>query len=101
MSRSNMRKVKIEEFGKANGTHYQGSVMTSLSNLKRLFGDPSYHYQDIASKTRNEYILESDEGVIATVYDFKEYRAYDDNEIIEFHIGGRSKFAVALIRDIL
>jgi len=93
-----MRKLKLDEFNKTSGTSYQGSVMTSLTSLKNILGAPSVTYADIDSKTRNEYLIEFDDGLVATIYDYKEYRAYDDDEIIEFHIGGFDKRAVNEVR---
>ena len=72
-----MRKLKLNEFNKTSGTSYQGSIMTSLSNLKNIFEAPSVTYADIDSKTRNEYLIEFDDGLVATIYDYKEYRAYE------------------------
>ena len=96
-----MRKLKLNEFSKASGTSYQGSIMTSLSKLKSLLGEASEHYQDLDSKTRNEYLIEFDDGLVATIYDYKEYRAYDDDEILEFHIGGFNNLAVSRLQNIL
>ena len=33
----------------------------------------------------------TNDGDVFTVYDWKEYKALDEHEIIEFHIGGHSK----------
>jgi len=96
-----MRKLKLDEFNKTSGTSYQGSVMTSLSNLKNIFEAPSVTYADIDSKTRNEYLIEFDDGLVATIYDYKEYRAYDDDEILEFHIGGFNALTVSRIQNLL
>ena len=96
-----MRKLKLDEFNKTSGTSYQGSVMTSLTSLKNILGAPSVTYADIDSKTRNEYLIEFDDGLVATIYDYKEYRAYDDDEIIEFHIGGFNALPVTRIQILL
>lgn len=79
------------------GTSYQGSIMTSLEHLKNVFGTVHYHDSDTDSKTRNEYLIEFDNGTVATIYDYKEYRAYHDDEILEFHVGGFSKAALSLV----
>jgi hypothetical protein len=34
--------------------------------------------------------METEDGEVFTVYDWKEYRQLDENEDIEWHIGGRS-----------
>lgn len=47
-------------------------------------------YQNINDKVQNEWICETENGDVFTIYDWKEYRAYGDDEIIEWHIGGSS-----------
>jgi hypothetical protein len=34
--------------------------------------------------------METEDGTIFTVYDWKEYRRLGENEMIEWHIGGHS-----------
>jgi hypothetical protein len=34
--------------------------------------------------------METEDGTIFTVYDWKEYRPLEENEMIEWHVGGRS-----------
>ena len=37
--------------------------------------------------------METSEGDVFTVYDWKEYRSLNENELIEWHIGGANKYA--------
>jgi hypothetical protein len=38
-----------------------------------------------------DWTMETDDGTIFTVYDWKEYRALQEGEIIEWHVGGKSR----------
>jgi hypothetical protein len=40
--------------------------------------------------------METEEGEVFTVYDWKEGRVLDEDELIEWHIGGHSSFATDL-----
>jgi len=80
----------------ANGTHYQGTLRASVSDLYTVFGDPSYR-GDSDDKTQYEWVLRFD-NVVATIYDYKEYSEIDTADVLEFHIGGFDKRAVNEVR---
>jgi hypothetical protein len=91
-----VQQVKTTDlFSVASGTHLQGYVNTTYDNLVALFGNSL----GSGDKTTQEWILEFDDGTVATIYDWKEYDTpmgrYD------WHIGGTSKQAVALVNDAL
>lgn len=96
MIRVNHRETNI------NGTHLQDYMpgMATTNNISEILGEPVRgDYQD---KVTREWCLEDTEsGVVATIYDWKEYREYDDNVAVEWHIGGNDKRAVDLVRDVL
>lgn len=74
-----------------SGTSFYGTIVkSSISKLTAILGKPQYMYSDIEDKTQNEWVLEHKDTII-TLYDWKEYRNYTKNEIIEFHIGGNSQ----------
>lgn len=63
----------------------------SKAHLTEAIGEPEWTeraYQDIKDKVQNEWICETEDGDVFTIYDWKEYRVYGDDEIIEWHIGG-------------
>ena len=43
--------------------------------------------------------MENEKGEVFTVYDWKEYRVLDENELIEWHIGGHSSLSTGLAVD--
>ena len=49
-------------------------------------GEPDYR-EEPYGKTTREWDLELEDGTPFTIYDWKEYREYDDDEVINWHIG--------------
>ena len=72
----------------ASGTSFHDTVITTTVNeLIRVLGDPSYEMGD---KSNFEWVCETIDGDIVTIYDWKEYRSIGEDEEIEFHLGGRN-----------
>ena len=46
----------------------------------------------IAEVTQNEWEMTTEDGTTFTIYDYKEFRSYDDYEKIEWHIGTENRF---------
>ena len=76
----------------ANGTSFHDTVINcSVSTLRKVLGEPAYDGNDGEDKVNFEWIMETDKGEVFTVYDWKEYRSLNENEMIEWHIGGHDK----------
>ena len=76
----------------ANGTSFHDVVITTTINeLTRVLGEPSYYGDSIEDKVNVEWICELENENVVTIYDWKEYRSIGKDETIEFHIGGMSK----------
>ena len=77
-----------------SGTSFHNHTFkASKSQLIRAIGEPEWTeraYQNITEKVQNEWICETEGGHVFAIYDWKEYREYGDDEIIEWHIGGHS-----------
>jgi hypothetical protein len=77
-----------------NGTSFHNHTFrASKAYLTNVIGEPEWTeraYQNINDKVQNEWICETEEGDVFTIYDWKEYRVYSDDEVIEWHIGGHS-----------
>jgi len=74
-----------------NGTSFYGDAITAtLNDLKRVLGEP-YYNGSIEDKVQNEWLMETNDGKVFTVYDWKIYRPYNNNELIDWHIGGHNK----------
>jgi hypothetical protein len=80
----------------AFGTSFHDTtILASVSTLKQILGIAEYDANDGNGKTNFEWIMETDNGDVFTVYDWKEYHVLDENEIIKWHIGGNNKNVTA------
>jgi hypothetical protein len=76
----------------ANGTSFHNTtITTSINELTRVLGEPSYTGDFSEDKVTVEWVCERENGDVITIYDWKEYRWIDKNEKIEFHLGGHSQ----------
>jgi len=77
----------------ANMTSFHGStIKTTVRKLIEKVGQPQYGSNNGEDKTNFDWICETNLGGVFTIYDWKEYRTLDLDEVIEFHIGGHSKY---------
>lgn len=74
------------------GTSFHDSVInTTVNKLIKVLGKPVFGDNSGTDKINFEWVMELNSGDVFTVYDYKEYRVLDTNEIIEWHIGGKDK----------
>jgi hypothetical protein len=79
-----------------NGTSFHGSTFTAtVQDLRKILGEPDSETNDGDDKVNFEWEMETDDGEVFTVYDWKEYRRLEEDELIEWHIGGHSPSATA------
>jgi hypothetical protein len=79
-------------FQLTDGTSFHNTTIKgSVSTLIKVLGTPDYLGNDGKDKINFEWEMETDSGDVFTVYDWKEYRSLNENEIIEWHIGGKSR----------
>jgi len=75
-----------------NGSSFHNvTIKTSVNELIRVLGEPTYQTNDGEDKVNFEWVCETIDGDVVTIYDWKEYRWIDKDEKIEFHLGGRRK----------
>jgi len=67
------------------------TIKCSTATLRKVLGEPEYEPNDGEDKVNFEWIMETDSGDVFTVYDWKEYRILNENDMIEWHIGGYDK----------
>lgn len=85
----------VDNYSAANGTHLQGYVNTTYAQLVALFGQG----MGAGDKTTQEWILEFDNGAVATIYDWKE--CCTPEGMYAWHVGGTQRTVVALVQDAL
>lgn len=89
------RKAKWEA---VNGTCLQGYVYANYTDLVECFGQPE---EGDGYKVDAEWVLQFSDGVVATIYNYKDGKNYcgdeglDVHDITDWHVGGRSARAVA------
>ena len=68
------------------GTSFHGqTVYASVDDLTKVCGEP--YRGEIEDKVQYEWTMQTSDGTLFTIYDWKEYRHYWKNEMIEWHIG--------------
>ena len=73
----------------ADGTSFHRTTINATVNqLSEICGEPEMG--GIEDKVTHNWTMETDEGEVFTIYDWKEYRDFDNDENIEWHIGGKS-----------
>lgn len=76
------------------GTSFHNTVMhCSVSTFRKVLGEPVYDGNTGEDKVNFEWKMETDSGDVFTVYDWKEYRSLNEDDIIEWHIGGFTETA--------
>lgn len=79
----------------AHLTCYQGDCVTTYARLVELFGKPHITGGD---KTNAEWIIKIN-GLIATIYDYKEPITPTDD--YAWHIGGKGRQVVKLVNELV
>ena len=76
----------------SNGTWFHDTVIkTTVNKLTKALGEAQIIGNDGKDKVNFDWTCETENGDIFTIYDWKEYRVLDLDEVIEFHIGSKSK----------
>lgn len=90
-------------YADANGTHLLGEIMITRREIEAVFGAPTYEVDDPFDKVTTEWIIAFDNGVVATIYDWKRYEsgAPGMDEKYDWHIGGRNFDAKDAVLDAL
>lgn len=85
------------------GTSLQGYITTTRAALIEGFGMPSFISDEEYEKVTTEWVIKFENGIIATVYDWKRYEegAPALNEVYEWHVGGYNDLAVAQVQKVL
>lgn len=86
----------------AIGTSWHGAVVkASVRELTDILGEPSSATNDGKDKTNFEWDMQTTDGDVFTVYDWKEYRVLDLDEPIEWHIGCHRSWVGARVSNLI
>jgi hypothetical protein len=81
-----------ETYQSTSGTSFQGVVIRATVNqLISAFGEPTMEYNTGEDKVNFEWEMETNEGEVFTIYDWKEYRPLERDQFVTWHIGAKSK----------
>lgn len=84
----------------ANGTSFHDiTITTTINKLTDVLGLPTYFDNSGQDKVNVEWVCETEEGNIVTIYDWKEYRSLRLDDEVEFHIGGKNVFETLDAKD--
>jgi hypothetical protein len=74
-----------------DGTSFQGvTIRATVEQLTNAFGEPDDNNTG-EDKVNFVWDMETDEGEVFTIYDWKNYRELRLDEYVVWHIGARSK----------
>lgn len=88
-----------ENWQAVSGTSLRGYVTATRDEIEAVFGKPTIAKSEPDDKVTTEWYLIFEDGVVATIYDWKRYglgAPYND-ERIEWHIGGHNEASVVRI----
>ena len=75
-----------------DGTSFHGiTIRASVEQLTKAFGDPTIVDNTGDDKVNYEWDMETDEGEVFAIYDWKYYRPLKSDEIVTWNIGAMSK----------
>jgi hypothetical protein len=84
---------------KAIGTSFHdNTIQGSINQLSKVIGEPT-KLKSGDGKAVFQWILETDEDEVITIYDWKMYREVGMDEEIEWNIGGHSKKSTERARE--
>jgi len=78
----------VQDQSVANLTCLQGSVITTKNYLRERLGDPLVEESVPFDKVMTEWVIQFEDGEVATLYDWKLDEALGEYEEYEWHIGG-------------
>lgn len=80
------------DLNRASGTSFHmDTFIATPQELEKLLGTPTYNNNDGEDKVNLEWVCETGDGDVFTIYDWKYYRPLSMTERVEWHIGGHNK----------
>lgn len=84
---------KAKRYRSIRISEYHGSIVCATPRqLRELLGKPDIEQEaDSANYTSYEWIMQTDDGIPFSVFDWMEFREFDEDEEIEWYISGENK----------
>lgn len=88
------KKLTHDEVGQrtSGSSFHANTIFASVRELKKIFGETTYEVDSFDGKVTHEWVFETTEGYVFTLYDWKMYRELSDWEQIEWHIGAHNPY---------
>ena len=83
--------VKTDKGIKAGSSWFGDLIITNYPKLIEILVQPTFNDNTGQDKTNMEWVCESREGFVFTIYDWKEYEPLNEEYNYGFHIGGFSE----------
>ena len=80
-----------------NGTHLQGYIETTFSDLKNAFGEPTFENYDPSEKVNAEWVLQDGHGKVITIYNWKTGRVPMGKHT--WHVGGHDESVLEVLSE--
>jgi hypothetical protein len=74
---------------------YNVTVSATINQLTEILGAPTYDTPSGDNKVQKEWVCETEDCKIFTIYDWKHYRTLSPDEVIEWHIGAKDFYTSA------
>lgn len=75
----------------AGTSFFDSTVTASLSDLIAKLGLPDYSDNSGKNKYNFEWVMETEKGDVFTIYNWKEYRPIEEDELITWHVGAYNR----------
>ena len=80
---------------------FDHTFIATVDQLIKVFGEPVYDGNDGEDKVNFEWCLKTRQGMVFTIYDWKEYRPLGYDDKIEWHIGAHNKATSAIAHSLI
>ena len=84
--------MKLSKKNPTGTSYHDVNIVTTVAALKKAIGEPQIDNNGMREKSNFDWICETEDGTVFTVYDWKEYRRLSETETVRFHIGANSKY---------
>ena len=78
---------------------HDDTITCTVAQMRQAFGEPMF-FGEIGDKVNMEWSFVMEDGVVFTIYDWKEYRGLVENSTYEWHIGAHNSASSAIAKNL-